>query len=43
LTALLTNLPASHDRDLSLWLPDRWILDQKAKFNNLQGHLATVL
>jgi transposase len=42
LTQLLTNLPAAHDRDLSAWLPDRWKLDQKAKFNNLQGHVAAV-
>ena len=42
LTQLLANLPAAHDCDLSAWLPDRWKLDQKAKFNNLQGHVATV-
>lgn len=32
LTQLLTNLPASPHGDLSTWLPDRWKLDQKARF-----------
>lgn len=40
LTQLLTNLPLAPDGDLSLWLPDRWKLDHKAKLAKLQNDAA---
>jgi hypothetical protein len=40
LTQLLINLPLTVDGNLSVWLPDRWKLDQKARLANLQNDSA---
>ncbi len=39
-TQLLTNLPSTQDHDLSVWLPDRWKLHQKARLAALQSGAA---
>lgn len=37
LTQLLVNLPASSGSDLAAWLPDRWKIEQKARFAKSQS------
>ena len=34
------NLPLTPDADLSVWLPDRWKLDHKARLAKLQSDAA---
>jgi hypothetical protein len=41
LTQLLTNLPLTLEGDLSVWLPDGWMLDQKARLAKLQDDAVT--
>ena len=40
LMQLLTNLPLTPDGDLSVWLPDKWKLDQKTRLAKLQSDAA---